>query len=110
MFQLEKEVEVLRRYDRMTNNPDNPLFEKTIMNQWQETGLIRLNVFVCPKFNTKALQSDNPEKYIPVEAGPDLFEPRIQKILSLRDDLMKVGLQLENQAYKRNNIKKICLW
>ena len=30
MFQLEKAVEVLRRYDRMTNNPDNPLFEKTI--------------------------------------------------------------------------------
>jgi hypothetical protein len=95
MFQLEKAVEVLRRYDRLTDNPDNPLFEKAIMDQWQETGLLRLNVFVCPKFNTKALQTGTPENYMPVEAGPDLFEPRIQKIVSLRDDLMKAGLPTE---------------
>lgn len=95
MFQMDKAIEALKRYDRLPNNPDFSRIEKTISDQLQKDGLLRLCVFVCPKFNPKALLSTMPENYMPVEAGPDLFEPRIQKIQSLRNDLMKARLPTE---------------
>lgn len=95
MFQMDKATATLKRYDRLPDNPDLVRIEKAIADQLQKDGLLRLCVFVCPKFNTKALPSTMPEKYMPVEAGPDLFEPRIQKILSLRKDLMRAGLPTE---------------
>ena len=95
MFQIEKALEVLRRYDRMENNPNSIRLEQAIMNQMQLEGFLRLCVFVCPKFNPKALLSGTPENYMPMESGPDLFEPRIAKILSLRGDLMRAELPTE---------------
>lgn len=95
MFQMLKALEALKKYDRLSNNPDFPLIEKVIADQLQKEGLLRLCIFVCPKFNPKALLSSRPENYMPVESGPDLFEPRIQKIRSLRNDLMKAGLPTE---------------
>jgi len=95
MFNLEKAVQILKKYDRLIDNPDIDQLEEVIIDQLQEGGLLRLNIFVCPKFNAKALCSQEPEKYFPVEAGPDLFEPRIQKILDLRKDLIKAGLPTE---------------
>ena len=92
MFQMSKALETLKRYDRLSNNPDFLRIEKTITDQLQQEGLLRLCIFVCPKFNPKALLSSRPENYMPIESGPDLFEPRIQKIKSLRNDLMKAGL------------------
>jgi len=95
MFQMSKALETLKRYDRLSNNSDFLLIEKTITDQLQQDGLLRLCIFVCPKFNPKALLSSRPENYMPIESGPDLFEPRIQKIKSLRNDLMKAGLPTE---------------
>lgn len=79
----------------MDNNPDSLRLEQAIMSQVQQEGFLRLCVFVCPKFNPEALVSRTPENYMPVESGPDLFEPRIAKILSLRQDLMRAGLPTE---------------
>ncbi len=95
MFKPEKVVEVLKRYDRLCDNPDIPRIEKAVIDQLQESGLLRLCIFVCPKFDTKALFSKMPERYMPAEVGSDLFEPRIQKILSLRKDLFRAGLPTE---------------
>lgn len=95
VFGIEKAVAILKRYDRMNNNSDSFFLKKVIIDQIQKEGFLRLCVFVCPKFNTDALLSETPEKYMPIEAGPDLFEPRIAKILSLRKDLMRAGLPTE---------------
>jgi hypothetical protein len=95
VFNMTKAIEVFKRYDRLQNSPDISLLKKIIASELEEEGLLRLCVFVCPKFNPEALVSEEPEEYMPVEAGPDLFEPRIQKILSLRKDLMKAGLPTE---------------
>lgn len=95
MFQLEKARKAIMRYDRLKNNPDRPNLEKMIIGQLETDGLLRLCVFVCPKFNTKVLSSPTPENYMPIESGPDLFEPRIAKIISLRKDLMRAGLPTE---------------
>lgn len=95
MFDLKKAIKALRKYDRLENNPDTSKLERIIIDQLQESGLLRLNVFVCPKFSSKALLSKMPENYIPIESGPDLFEPRIQKILDIRRDLFKAGLPTE---------------
>ena len=95
MFQIDKALRTLKRYDRLSDNPDFSRIEKVILDQLEKDGLLRLCVFVCPKFNPKALLSTMPENYMPVESGPDLFEPRIQKIRSLRNDLMKAGLPTE---------------
>ena len=95
MFQMDKAMETLKKYDRMNNNPDFPLLKQIVVNQLQKEGFLRLCVFVCPRFNPEALLSETPEKYMPTEAGPDLFEPRIAKIQSLRKDLMKAGLPTE---------------
>lgn len=95
VFNPEKALRVVDRYDRLPNNPDRQKIMETIESQFNENGFLRLCVFVCPKFDTKALFSKSPERYMPVEAGPDLFEPRIQKIQSLRQDLMKAGLPSE---------------
>ena len=92
MFNMTKALEVLKRYDRLPNNPDISLLERTITKQLETYGLLQLFVFVCPRFNPKALISKTPENYMPVEAGSDLFEPRVEKILSLRRDLFKAGL------------------
>lgn len=95
-FKMEKVIAVLMRYDRLSNNPDVPRIEKVITDQLQKEGLLRLCVFVCPKFDAKALFSVAPEKYMPIKVDASgLFEPRIPKILSLRKDLMKVGLPAE---------------
>lgn len=95
VFQMGKVLTVFRRYDRMKNNPDISLLEKVILGQVQREGFLRLCIFICPKFDTKYLLSETPERYMPVEAGPDLFEQRIEKVLSLRKDLIKAGLPTE---------------
>lgn len=96
MFEIKKVIEVLVRYDRLSGNPDIPRIEKAVTDQLQKDGLLRLCVFVCPKFDTKALFSTTPEKYMPIKVDASgLFEPRIPKILSLRKDLMKLGLPTE---------------
>ncbi len=94
---IDRAVEIIKRYDRLPNNPDTlPFIKKMIFGQLKEDGLLRLCVFVCPKFKIKALASRQPEKYMPAEAGPgDLFEQRISKIKSLRKDLMQIGLPTE---------------
>lgn len=95
VFQMDKALQTLKKYDRLSDNPDFSRMEKVILDQLEKDGLLRLCVFVCPKFNPKALLSATPENYMPIESGPDLFEPRIQKIRSLRKDLMKAGLPTE---------------
>lgn len=95
MFQLEKALDVLTKYDRMRDNPDRQKLEKIVIKQIETDGFLRLCIFTCPKFNTKALLSPSPENYMPIESGPDLFEPRIAKILSLKKDLMRTGLPTE---------------
>jgi hypothetical protein len=95
MFAMSRALESLRKYDRLETNPDISLLEGSVTSQLEENGLLRLCVFACPKFNPKALFSSKPEGYMPTEAGPDLFEPRIQKILSLRQALMQTGLPTE---------------
>ncbi len=95
MFRISKAVEILRKYDRLSNNPDNTRIKKMIVSQLEENGLLKLCIFACPKFDTKALFSKNPEEYMPTKATADLFEPRVTKILSLRKDLMKIGLLTE---------------
>ena len=95
VFNLEKVIRIISSYDRMLDNPDSSKIAGSIENQLKETGFLRLCIFVCPRFDTKVLFSKMPERYMPVEAGPDLFEPRIKKIRELRRDLMKVGLPTE---------------
>jgi len=95
MFQKERVLKILERYDRMRNNPDARYLERAIADQVQREGFLRLCVFVCPKFNSRALFSGTPENYMPIESGPDLFEPRIAKIISLREDLIRAGLLTE---------------
>lgn len=96
MARLNKAVDILRGYDWMLNNPDNVALETEVARQIDAEGLLRLNVFVCPKFNTQALQTDNAEEYMPerVEVN-DLFEPRIPRIRQLRTDLQKIGVMTE---------------
>ncbi|TSD02643.1 MAG: hypothetical protein Athens071416_579 [Parcubacteria group bacterium Athens0714_16] len=96
MFNIEKVIVVLKKYDKMFNNPDIINIEKNITNELQKVGFLRLCVFVCPKFNPRALFSSSPENYMPIEVNRSgLFEPRVAKILSLKKDLMKVGLPTE---------------
>ena len=95
MLQMDKVLASLRRYDRMKDNPDSARLEQAVAEQIQQEGLLRLCVFVCPKFSPKALASKIPENYMPVEFGRDLFEPRIAKILSLKKALMSAGLPTE---------------
>lgn len=96
VFKIGKVVGVIKRYDRLSGNPDISLVEKAVADQLQKEGLLRLCVFVCPKFNPKALFSATPEKYMPTKVdSSDLFEPRILKILSLKKDLMMIGLPTE---------------
>ena len=96
MFDIKNVIEILKKYDKMFNNPDIVNIEKNITNELQKTGLLRLCIFICPKFNPKALLSSSPENYMPIQVdGSGLFEPRIAKILSLKKNLMKVGLPTE---------------
>lgn len=96
MARLNKAVDILRGYDWMLNNPDKVALETEVARQIDAEGLLRLNVFVCPKFNTQALQTDNSEEYMPerVEVN-DLFEPRIPRIRQLKSDLQKAGVMTE---------------
>lgn len=96
MFNIKNVIEILKKYDKMFNNPDIINIEKNIINELQKTGLLRLCIFICPKFNPKALLSSSPENYMPIQVdGSGLFEPRVAKILSLKKNLMKVGLPTE---------------
>ena len=96
MERLNKAVDILRGCDWMLNNPDDTFLENEVIRQVSEEGLLRLNVFVCPKFNTQALQTDNPTEYMPEKIDiTDLFEPRISRIKQLLKDLQKVGVITE---------------
>lgn len=96
MFKIEKAIETFKKYDKIQNNPDIYFIEKMIVDQLQENGLLKLCIFVCPKFNTRALLSRTTEQYMPIKTDrQDLFEQRIKKILSLKKDLMKAGLPTE---------------
>lgn len=115
MARLSKAVDIIRGYDWMLNNPDTELIADEVIRQVNEEGLLRLNVFVCPKFNTEALQTDKPEDYMPERIAVDLFEPRIPKIVQLRDELRKAGLQTEVNALIGDNdaetyIFPFCPW
>ncbi len=96
VLNLPKVLEILGRYDRLPNNPDTSSIEPAILAQIEKEGKLRLCVFVCPKFNPKALVSSEPEKYMPVEVGTfGLFEDRITKIILLKNELMQAGLATE---------------
>lgn len=96
VLNLPKVLEILGRYDRMLSNPDTPNIRQAIVNQLGQEGKLRLCVFVCPKFNPKALVSSEPGNYMPVDVATfGLFEDRIAKIISLKNDLMQVGLPSE---------------
>ncbi len=93
MLNLAKALEILKRYDRMVRNPDLISLEQAITSQVEKEGQLNLCVFVCPKFNTKALFTSQPENYMPVDVATfGLFEDRITKIISLKKELMKAGL------------------
>jgi len=87
---------ILKEFDRMVNNPDDSFLRETIRIQLEELGLIRFFVFICPKFNPKALFGPKPEEYMPVEASRgDLFEPRVPKIKEMADWLKLIGVPVE---------------
>lgn len=89
-------VTILKDLDRMLKNPDIALLENLVQKQLEEEGLLRLFVFVCPKFNTAALFSNSPEKYIPITTSKDdLLQPRIPKIKELRENLKRLGVLAE---------------
>jgi len=91
-----KACQILREYDRMPNNSDSPLLEKAVERQLRENGILRLLVFVCPRFKTGALFETTPENYMPATSGKgDLFEPRVLKIQRLREELMRAGVPTE---------------
>ncbi len=115
MARLSKAVDIIRGYDWMLNNPDTELVADEAVRQVNEEGLLRLSVFVCPKFNTDALQTNKPEDYMPERIAVDLFEPRIPKIVQLRDELRKAGVQTELNALIGDNdaeayIFPFCPW
>jgi hypothetical protein len=90
---VDRVVEVLQEADRMPKNPDNSFLRETVEKQLTEEGLVRLIVFICPKFNTPALFGNSTDGYMPVESlKNDLFEPRIPKIIELRAALFKLGV------------------
>jgi hypothetical protein len=96
MLNTEKFLRIFDRYDRLANNPDRPFLEKTIITQLKECGLLRLCVFICPKFDPGALFSSRPENYMPTEANTlGLFEDRVAKVLFLKQELMRAGLPTE---------------
>lgn len=96
MFSLEKTVRAIESRDRIFNNPDRPKISDTIEKQLGKIGFLRLCIFVCPKFNTEAIFSGTPEKYMPTKTDPDdLFGLRIKEIRKLRQDLTKAGLPNE---------------
>lgn len=86
-------VKTFKKLDRLDNNPDLPRIEKAICEAC-EKGTLDLVVFVCPKFNTAALLSDQSEKYMPIDANDpdDLFFQRIPKIKQLLADLITLGI------------------
>ncbi len=92
--QIEKAVDLLRGCDWMLGNPDYNLLREEVSRQVWAAGELQLSVFVCPKFDTSALFSEQPENYMPsgVSSG-DLFESRVPVIRRLREDLTKVGIR-----------------
>ncbi len=91
--QTQKALQVLRDFDRMLENPDAEALEAEVERLLTTRGLLSFVVFVCPRFNPDALQSTNPEEYIPTDANKvDLFEPRVRKIQELRERLLKAGV------------------
>jgi hypothetical protein len=86
-------LDVIRNMDRMPDNPDNAEIAK-ILKQSEYTKTLNLSVFVCPKFRTEALLSDNPEEYMPVTADDpnDLFFQRIPKIKKILGDITNTGI------------------
>jgi len=96
MLNLPKALEVLSRYDRLTDNPDISKISEAISAQLNKEGLLRLCVFICPKFNTQALFSPKPENYMPATVNTlGLFEDRVAKVTALRKDLLRSGLLTE---------------
>ena len=111
MNRLNKAVDVLRGCDWMLNNPDDTFLENEVKRQVSEEGLLRLNVFVCPKFNTQALQTDSPVEYMPEKVEiTDLFEPRISRIKQLIKDLQKVGIMTEPNVIIGDNDAEVYIF
>lgn len=82
--------DVINSMDRMRNNPDASWISE-IVNTASKVGFLDLSVFVCPKFNTTALCSKQPEDYMPTTANDqdDLFFQRIPKLKLVLADLKK---------------------
>ena len=96
MLITEMVTELILRVDRLEGNPDRNKIGEIVESLISQEGLVRFLVFVCPKFDTAALLSGKPEYYMPIKAAAgDLFEPRIAKLLELKDKLMRLGLPAE---------------
>lgn len=94
-------AEVLKEFDRLYDpvsnrdlNPDREFLRKVVREQ-VGTDYCRLNlvVFVCPDTDQAALTSTNPERFFPDASNRgDLFQPRVRKILDLREQLWRAGV------------------
>ncbi|MBU0534871.1 hypothetical protein KKC62_01705 [Patescibacteria group bacterium] len=85
--------DIVNSMDRMPGNPDAAWIE-SIVSVAIKTGVLDLSVFVCPKFNTVALYSKQPEEYMPATADDpnDLFFQRIPKLKKVLADLKNTGV------------------
>ncbi len=87
---------LFKQFDRLPTNPDDEFLKEVLECQLAEEGLVRVFVFVCPKFNPEALMSSSPEEYMPVKAfRDDLFLQRVARIKEFQDSILRFGIVLE---------------
>lgn len=93
---MEKVYQLLKKYDRWPGNPDDAFLRETVAKSVAEEGRLRFFIFICQKSDYRALTGPNPEEYMPVTAEQDdLFQPRVPKLLELREDLLRLGFPSE---------------
>ena len=89
---MEQVSSVLRKFDRLENNSyfPRPEFLQRVMNEY---GYLTFMLFVCPKMRGKYLDTNDREKFMPVEEPKDgLIFARLPKLQELISELWKLGI------------------
>lgn len=85
-------VAVLKKFDRLEGNPYFPsqeFLEKVL----EKYGYLNLLLFVCPKMQAKYLDTDDRERFMPVEEPRDgLIFPRLPILQKMLAELWKAGV------------------
>lgn len=89
---MEQVSAVLRKFDRLENNPYFPGAEY-LQRVLTEYGYLTLMVFICPKMRGKYLDTSDKELFMPVEEPKDgLVFARLPKLRELISELWKLSI------------------